>query len=406
MNAAAALKPLLALHGGTPVRTGKLPGWPLPNEDEIAAVATVMRSGRLNYTTGGQGRAFEREFADAYGTRYAVAVTNGTLALELALRCVGIRPGDHVITSSRTFVATASSIAILGATPIFADVDRDTQNLTVDTIRAVLTPETQAIIAVHLGGNPCDMDSLVQFAQERNLFLIEDCAQAQGATYRGRPVGSFGHAGAFSFCNDKIISSLGEGGMLTTNSSELWAQASAFRDHGTKADAPAQPANGNGFRWIHESLGTNWRMSEAHAAVGRVQLKKASSWLGRRRELASVLRSRLGRIQALRVQAVESHIEPAYYRFYAFVRSEKLRPGWDRDRILHAINEEGVSCFSGSCGEVYLEKAFAQFRPKLRRPVAQELGETSLAFPVHPTLTEADIQDICRAVEKVMDVAG
>jgi len=297
MNAALSLKPVLALHGGTPVRTSPLPTWPVFAEDEIAAVAQVMRSGRVNYSTGEQGRAFELEFAHACGTNHAVAVANGTLALELALRCLGIRPGDHVVTSSRAFVACGSCIVMLGAIPIFADVDRNTQNMTVDTIRAVLTPETRAIIAVHLGGHPCDMDSLVQLAEERNLRLIEDCAQAQGATYRGRPVGSFGHAATFSFCNDKLISTMGEGGMLTTNLREVWERAAAFRDQGAKPQLSPQSSNGNGFRWVHDSIGTNWRMTEAQAAVGRIQLKKSSCWLDRRRVLSGVLRDRLTRIQ-------------------------------------------------------------------------------------------------------------
>lgn len=405
-SAAVAVRSALAVHGGTPVRTSEFPRWPDPSEDEIVALIEVARSGRWNYNTGEQGRVFEREFAKACGTSHAVAVANGTLALELTLRSVGIQPGDHIITSSRTFVATASCIPLLGATPIFADVHRDTQDITVDTIRAVLTPETRAIIAVHLGGNPCDMDSLVQFAEERNLLLIEDCAQAQGATYKGRSVGSFGDAAAFSFCNDKIISSLGEGGMLTTNSFEVWEGASAFRDHGTNPRASAQLANGSAFRWIHDSIGSNWRISEAHATVGRVQLRKASSWLDRRRALANILHSRLSRIHALRIPPLQSHVEPAYYRFYAFVRPERLRPGWDRDAILNAISKEGVPCFGGSCGEVYLEEAFAPWRPDFRRPIAQELGETSLAFPVHPTLSDRDMEDICDAVDKVMACAS
>ena len=402
----AVLKGVLALHGGMPVRNKRLPAWPYFAEDEIATVADVMRSGSVNYCTGEQGRQFESEFADACCTKHAVAVANGTVALELALRCLGIRPGDHVITSSRTFFASASCIAMWGATPIFANVDRDSQNITVDTIRAVLTPETRAILVVHLGGNPCDMESIVQFAKERNLFLIEDCAQAQGATYRGRPVGSFGHAAAFSFCQDKIMSTLGEGGMLTTKFTELYERASAFRDHGRKQGASTSPMNGDGFRWIHDSLGTNWRMTEAQAAVGRKQLKKASWWLDRRRGLANILYSRLGKIPALRVPASCSHVEPAYYRFYVFVRPERVRSGWDRDAILHAVNAEGVPCFTGSCGEVYLESAFKTSRPAVRHPVAQELGETSLAFLVHPTLAEPDVEDVCRAVEKVMACAS
>lgn len=204
----------------------------------------------MNYCTGEEGKKFEREFADACSAKHAVAVANGTVALELALRCLGIGPGDHVVTSGRTFVASASCIALLGATPVFADVDRNTQNISVDTIRAVLTPQTRALLVVHLGGNPCDMNAIAQFAQERKLFLIEDCAQAQCATHRGRAVGSFGHAAAFSFCTDKIMSTIGEGGMLTTNDTDLWRWASAFRDHGTRPGASARATNGNGFRWI------------------------------------------------------------------------------------------------------------------------------------------------------------
>jgi hypothetical protein len=396
----------LAIYGGVPIRNERMPAWPYFSEDEISAVAEVMRSGKVNYWTGQQGRHFEREFADSCHAKHAVAVANGTVALELALRSIGIQSGDHVITSSRTFFASGSSIVMCGATPVFADVDRDSQNVTVDALRHVLTPKTRAILVVHLGGNPCDMESIVQFARERDLFLIEDCAQAQGATYRGRPVGSFGDAAAFSFCQDKIMSTLGEGGMLTTNSSELWERASAFRDHGTKYGETARPMNGNGFRWIHDSVGTNWRMTEAQAAVGRKQLLKVSSWLERRRALANILDSRLGKIPALRIPALRSHTEPAYYRFYVFVPPETLREGWNRDAILHAINDEGVPCFTGSCGELYLEKAFAAWRPSFRHPVAQELAETSLAFPVHPTLAEADVEDICSAVEKVMMYAN
>lgn len=215
-------------------------------------------------------------------------------------------------------------------------------------------------------------------------------------------MGSFGHAAAFSFCNDKIMSTMGEGGVLTTNDPELWDWASAFRDHGTRPGASARATNGNGFRWIHDLIGTNWRMAEAQAAVGRKHLAKMPDWLNRRRALANILHKRLSKIPALRVLDVDSRVNPSFYRFYVFVRPERLRGGWDRDAILHAINAENVQCFTGSCGEVYLEKAFTAWRPASRHPVARELGETSLAFLVHPTLTEGDAEDACCAVEKVM----
>lgn len=395
----------LAIHGGQPVRTKPFPFWPQFADDEIAAVVEVMRSGLVNYWTGSQGQDFEREFARVSGSQHSVAVVNGTIALELGLRSLGIASGDDVVTSSRTFIASASSISMCGARPIFADVDRDSQNVTAETIRAALTAKTRALLVVHLGGWPCDMDPILELTRERNLFVIEDCAQAQGATYKGRPVGSFGDVAAFSFCQDKIMSSLGEGGMLTTSDAGIWQCAWSLKDHGRTHES-LQPGNGRGFRWIHETIGTNARMTEAQAAVGRLQLRKITAWLENRRSNARMMCDHLAALPALRVPKPDSHIESAYYRFYAFVRPDKLRSGWDRDRIVDAINWEGIPCFVGSCGEVYMEKAFADSRPPERLPVARELAETSLAFLVHPTVCEEDIDDTCRAVEKVMSAAS
>lgn len=403
MFSATGLRPL-AIDGAAPVRTRPFPTWPYFEDDEIAAAAEVMRSGRVNYWTGEQGREFEREFAASCGCQYALAVTNGTVALELALRSLGIAPGDDVIIPSRTFVATASCIRMCGARPVFADVDCHTQNITVKSIEAALTPRTRAIIAVHLGGWPCAMDPILELARRHGLFVIEDCAQAQGATIDGRAVGSFGDVAAFSFCQDKIITTLGEGGMLTTNDPDVWERAYSFRDNG-RAAAPQEERN-HAFRWVHDSIGTNWRMTEIQSAVGRLQLRKATAWLERRRAFAQTLASRLARIPAMRIPFPAPEIQPAWYRFYAFVRPERLAPGWNRDLLLQAINAEGIPCFVGSCSEVYLEKAFADVCPNERLPIARELGDTSLAFLVHPTLSEADIEETCQAVEKVMAVAA
>lgn len=397
----------LALDGADPVRTRAFPAWPHFAEDEIAAAAEVMRSGRVNYWTGEQGREFEREFAAAYECCHAVAVANGTVALELALRSLGIVPGDDVVTASRTFVASASCISMCGARPVFADVDRDTQNISAESIQAVLTPRTRAIIAVHLGGWPCAIGPILELARQRNLFVIEDCAQAQGATIQGRPVGSFGDVAAFSFCQDKITTTLGEGGMLTTNNPELWRRAYAFRDHGRAVGTQTHKETPNqGFRWVHDSIGTNWRMTEIQSAVGRLQLRKALAWLERRRAIAQKLAFRMKQIPALRIPFPSAELQPAWYRFYAFIRPERLASGWDRDLILKAITAEGIPCSVGSCSEIYLEKAFADVRPKERLPIARELGETSLAFQVHPTLNDSDIEDTCLAVEKVMAIAA
>lgn len=381
--------------------------WPYFEEDEIEAAASVLRSGRVNYWTGQEGRLFEREFADFVACKYAVAVANGSVALELALHALGIGAGDEVIVSPRTFVATASSVVLRGAKPIFADVDADSGNVTAESIKAVLTPRTRAVIVVHLGGWPCDMDEILALAREHGLKVIEDCAQAHGATYKGRPVGSFGDVAAWSFCQDKIMTTGGEGGMLTTNDPTIWERAWSYKDHGKSYDAVYHWAHPPGYRWLHESFGTNWRMTEMQSAIGRVALRKVPQWVQKRRRNAALLIERLQSIPELRVPIPPAHIGHAYYRFYVYVRPEMLKPDWSRDRVMVEINEAGIPCTVGSCSEVYLEKSFQQagLYPPHRLPVARKLGETSLAFLVHPTLDEAHMQDTAQVVAKVMERA-
>ena len=383
--------------------------WPYFSEDEIDAAVKVLRSGKTNYRTGNEGQAFEREFAEFVGCKHGIALANGTLALELALYALDIGSGDEVITTARTFIASASAVVMRGATPVFADVDPNSQNLTAETIRAALTPKTKAIILVHLAGWPCDMDPIMALAKEHDLKIIEDCAQAHGATYKGQMVGSFGEMAAFSFCQDKIMTTAGEGGMLLLNDTALYEKAWAFKDHGKsyredrrRSGRPTQ------FRWLHESFGTNWRISEVQSAVGRAQLRKLPGWITRRREHAALLRERLSRWSALRIPQPDEESCHAYYKFYVFVKPEELAPGWNRDRIIEAIYEQGKFCQSGSCSEVYLEKAFdaSGLTPQKRLRIAKRLGETSLMFLVHPTLLEQDITETCDVVDRVMREAS
>lgn len=392
----------------TPTRNAPWPPWPNCEQDEVDAVVAVLQSGRVNYWTGQEGRKFEEEFAEFCGCRYAVALANGTVALELALYALGIGAGDEVITTSRTFIASASAVVMRGATPILADVDPVSQNLTVETVRQVLTPRTRAIIVVHLAGWPCDMDTLMEFAREQNIKVIEDCAQAHGAIYKGRRVGSLGDVAAFSFCQDKIMTTGGEGGMLTTNDCNIWKKAWAYKDHGKNFDVVFNQQHPQGFRWLHESFGTNWRMTEMQAAIGRTVLPKLVGWIEMRRRNAAILTEFFNQLPALRVTDESSDIRHSYYKYYAFVRSSRLEEGWSRDRIVAAVNAEGIPCFTGSCSEIYLEKAFKQMGlgPVHRLPVAEELGRTSLMFQVHPTLNEKDMRDTCRAVEKVFKEAS
>ena len=382
--------------------------WPYYADDEIDAVRNVMRSGKVNYWTGDECRNFEKEYAAYANVKHAIALANGTVALELALYAFGIGNDDEVITASRTFIASASCIVNRGAVPVIVDIDPVTQNITVETIEKAITEKTRAIIVVHLAGWPCDMDAIMRLADARGLKVIEDCAQANGAFYKGRPVGSLGHAAAFSFCQDKIISTGGEGGMLLTNDTQMWNRAWAYKDHGKSYDAVYNRLHSPGFRWLHESFGTNWRMTELQGAIGRLQLAKLPVWSNQRRKNAGMLTKAFLQIPGLRVTEPSEEICHAYYKYYAFLDMEKIKPEWNRDSIMQAINDEGIPCFSGSCSEIYLEKAFAGFWPKTRAnlPIAHELGETSLCFLVHPTLDDNAMLLTIEAVRKVMRCAA
>jgi len=400
----------LAINGGLPICKETFPHWPFFDSDEIAAVSAVLQSGHVNYWTGEEGRLFEKEFAARIGVEYAVAVMNGTVALEAALMALNIGNGDEVIVTPRSYIASASCAIMRGAKPVFADVDRDSQNITADTIEKVITKSSRAIIVVHLAGWPCEMDEIMELAKKRGLAVVEDCAQASGALYKGRPIGSFGDAAAFSFCQDKIMTTGGEGGMVVTNNKYIWSKVWSYKDHGKSYDTvysnDLKP--GPSFKWLHESFGTNWRMTEMQAAIGRIQLGKLPSWVEKRRKNAAILTDAFSKIPALRVTIPPDDIYHAYYKYYVFIKSAMLKKGWNRERVIVAINEEGIPCFTGSCSEMYLEKAFDAdgMRPEKRLPVAEELGETAVMFLVHPTLSENDMYDVVKAVEKVMAVAS
>ncbi|TGP43609.1 DegT/DnrJ/EryC1/StrS family aminotransferase [bacterium M00.F.Ca.ET.230.01.1.1] len=388
--------------------------WPSFTQEEADAVSQVLLSNKVNYWTGTECREFEKEFAAWAGTDYAVALANGTLALDVALQAMGIGEGDEVIVTPRSFIASVSTVVNAGAMPVFADVEADTGNLSARTIAPHITDKTKAIICVHLAGWPCDMDEIMALAKQHNLWVIEDCAQAHGAKYKGKPVGSIGHVGAWSFCQDKIMTTGGEGGMVTTNDKALWQKMWEYKDHGKNYDSIYHKQHPPGFRWLHDSFGTNWRMMEMQAVIGRIQLKKMAEWTKIRTQNAKILRDSLtefaGEQQFLRIPDIEFHqvmggdSVHAYYKYYVYVRPKNLPENINRDSILNALNEKKIPCFSGSCSEIYLEKAFDNHpsRPNARLTVAKELGEISLMFLIHPTLTKNEMQTIANTTVDVL----
>ncbi len=379
------------------------PPWPSYSAAEAEAVKEVVLSNKVNYWTGSETREFEKEFADYTQTNYAIALANGTLALDLALMGLGIGSGDEVIVTPRTFIASISSVVTAGAIPVFADVDPNSQNIEAGTIAEVITSKTKAIIVVHLAGMPAEMDAIMDLAEKHSIYVIEDCAQAHGARYKGRSVGSIGHVGAWSFCQDKIMTTGGEGGMVTTNDELLWNKMWSYKDHGKSWNAVYNKDHQPGFRWLHESFGTNWRMTELQGVIGRIQTQKMPDWHRMRLDNACAIWAACEQFNWLCTPIIPDYIVHAAYKAYVFVDTDYLPDDWSRDRILNALLAQGIPAYSGTCSEVYLEKAFdgTNFRPEKPKNIAKKLGETSLMFLVHPTLESCHIEATTNALLEV-----
>ena len=358
--------------------------WPTYAQDEVEAAAGVLRSGKVNQWTGPDVFAFERACSERFGGRKGVAVANGSVALELALRALGIGPGDEVIVTPRSFVASAFCAILVGATPVFADVEPESGNISAATVERVLTPRTKAIIPVHLAGWPADMPAITDLAARRHLMVIEDCAQSPGALIDGRPAGSFGDAAAFSFCQDKIITTGGEGGFVSFRDEQAFERAWSFKDHGkNRAKALAPGDNPGKFRWLHDTVGTNWRLTGPQAALGLVQLAKLDRWLDVRGRNARIWIDALQHVPGVRIPLPRDGVRHAFYKLYLQLDVEDA--GVVRSEILRRAAETRLRVFSGSCTEIYRELAFAGL-PAPDCPVAHRLGETSLMVEVHPTL--------------------
>ena len=378
--------------------------WPQFDPEQIAAANRVLSSGKVNTWSGKETRLFEQEYASWCSSSHAISMANGSLALSASYWAIGLGAGDELITTPRTFVATASSAVLLGARPVFADVDRDSGAITAESIAPLITARTRAIAVVHLGGWPADMSAICDLARSHGIAVVEDCAQAHGARINGQSVGSLADVAAWSFCQDKIMSTAGEGGMVTTSRAELWDSMWALKDHGKTHQAVFGREHPPGFRWLHERFGSNFRLTELQSAIGRLQLQRLPEWTAARTRNALQLAAALADLPAVRVPLPAEGLVHAWYKFYAFVQPEALAAGWSRDRILAEITEAGYPAFSGSCSEIYLEKCFkdAGLAPAERLPVARQLGETSLMFLVHCTITPEQMAGYAEVVRAVV----
>ncbi|HEX8572084.1 MAG TPA: DegT/DnrJ/EryC1/StrS family aminotransferase [Allosphingosinicella sp.] len=390
------------------VGTALLPeeAWPVYAPDEIEAATDVLRSGRVNQWTGDSVFEFERACAEHLGGGPGIALANGSVALELALRAFGIGPGDEVIVSPRSFVASASCVRLVGATPVFCDVDPLSGNISAETIAPAITERTRAVIPVHIAGWPADMPGIMALAERHDLIVVEDCAQAHGAEIGGRKVGTFGDAAAFSFCQDKIISTGGEGGYLSFEDRDRWEWAWSFKDHGKSWQKKFNsPPTGPGFQWLHDLVGTNWRLTAFQAAIGIVQLGKLEAWREARTRNAALWARELAQVPGLSVPTPAPGIRHAFYKLYAYL-DEREDSEARRDEILARAAAAGLKLFSGSCSEIYLEHAFDDLpRPDL--PDTRSLGRRSLMVEVHPTLVPERVEARARAVARIVaDVLG
>tara|TARA_B100001989_G_scaffold234276_1_gene194736 strand:- start:1932 stop:3113 length:1182 start_codon:yes stop_codon:yes gene_type:complete len=386
----------------------KVSTWPYFSREEINNVGFILDSGKVNYWTGNETKKFEKEFTKFSNTSYSIALANGSLALHAAYLSVGLSKGSEFITSPRTFIATTSTGVLLGGIPKFADVDLKSGCITAETIEPLINSKTKAISVVHFGGWPADMESICRLASSYNIPVIEDCAQAHGASIKingeFKSVGSFGDVAAWSFCQDKIISTGGEGGMISTNKKIIHDQIWSYKDHGKSLEKVNKKDHPVGFRWLHDDFGTNFRITEIQSAIGLYQLGKIKEWNQIRTKNAEILANKLKKLSIVRISLPPENLRHAWYKFYCYLNDEALSDGWTRDRIINEINDQGFPAFHGGCSEIYLEESFKKygFFPEKRLKNARKLGETSLMFLVHPTITKEQMENYSNLIKEVL----
>ena len=360
--------------------------WPNFSKNLISNVGRILGSGKINYTDGPYGIKFEKEFSKFVGNRYSIAVCNGTAALEVAIKSLRLPKNSEIIVPARSFFASASCIVNTGYIPVFADVNLLTQNILIDDIKKKITKRTKAIICVHLAGLPCDMDSIKKLANKKKIKIIEDCSQAHGASIDNKQVGSFGDISTWSFCNDKIMSTLGEGGMISTNKKKLYEICKRFINHGTNFKKNKKTEK---FIYNKDYFGTNLRITEIQSFAGLEQLKNLKKIQNKRENISKIYFDLISNYQDFfNYYYPSKKIKSAWYRFYFFLKTDIKNYQKLRFKIIKDLRKNNLKCFTGSCPEIYLEKAFKKLnniKPK-RLKNCKTLGQTSIALEINHTL--------------------
>ena len=369
--------------------------WPYYSQNEINRVSKILKSGKVNYWTGNECKNFEEVFKKKFKINYSIAVSNGTVALEAALKVLNLKKDDEVIVSCKSYQSSASAIVNIGAKPVFCDVNFNTQNIDVKYLEKKISRKTKAIICVHLGGWPCEMDKLVDIAKKNSLKIIEDCSQAHGAKFNKKYVGSFGDIAVWSFCNDKIISTGGEGGMIGIKKKKIWKKIWSYKEIGKNLDKVVKNKNKKnmGFAWVHDFFGSNLRMTEMQAAIGIIQLKKLDTTLRLRNKINKLIWKKLKQYKSIIIPDLSENLELAPYRCYVKLNFNYIKKKYNLKKIIKLLNKDQIICNEGSCSEMYLEKSFKNigFSPSKRLPNASKLTKISLAFFINPLIKKSEL---------------
>ena len=388
--------------------------YPYYSKQEIKKVSSILKKGRVNYWTGKECNSFEKEFATYHELKFGVAVSNGSVALEIALKSLKLENDYHAIVTPRSFIISASAINNTNGVPVFADVDVN-GNLYLDSIKKNITPKTKVVVLVHLYGHPANALEIKKYLKKKKIFLIEDCSHAHGGIFKNRKIGSFGDLSIWSFCNEKIISTGGEGGMICTNNLTIFKRCWSIKDHGKSFDKSKKKIKNYGkFRWLHENYGSNFRMTEMQAGIGRIQLKRLDYQLKKRELLAKKI------YQVFKYFVIKKLFEEPNFKCFDCPKSKNnffcnncrftfyrfnilLNNSESRNKLLRKLISNKINCGSGYNAEIYKERFYKKNKKLVSNIVmSKDIGNRSIAFTIDPYLNTDQIKKYLKNLKKTL----